>query len=287
MLNRLRVTGSANIAEPIASVSHSGKVSLVAIARSTLQKIEEGSYELNGIAYTLKDAVEVTDENTLLYPDDLDLSEWASKAPSSEVTDSSSGVQVAVSEASTLSGAQSIARSSTMYPSLTTETVQPFYQSHKKNPKNGYYSHAMIYSPRVLLLRSHDGEWMAPVEVDIVTSPAVNAGTVRNHLHKIDSEDESEVDATMKERMARILYLFERHGVRNLVLGSFGTGAFRNRVELVAGIWKELLVSEDARFKCSFVRIVFAILGEATFKVFETTFSGNEGIKFKMGSGEL
>lgn len=82
----------------------------------------------------------------------------------------------------------------------------------------------MIYSPRVVFFRDDLGNWKSPIEVDIVTSPAVNAGVVRRYLREIGSTDETRLDAAMKERMTRILYLFERQGVRNLVLGSFGTG---------------------------------------------------------------
>lgn len=131
----------------------------------------------------------------------------------------------------------------------------------------------MIYSPRVLFIRSDDGTWHEPIEVDIVTSCAVNAGVVRRYLRQSQSNDESDLDAAMKQRMGRILYLFEQQGVRNLVLGSFGTGVFRNRVELVAEVWKDLLISDNARFKHSFDRVVFAILGNATYTTFERTFS--------------
>jgi len=168
---------------------------------------------------------------------------------------------------------ESIARSSTIFPSLLSQECGKFYRSHTSDPKKGYYSHAMIYSPRVLLMRSDNGDWLSPVEVEVVTSCAVNAGVVRRYLRKRGSEDESDLDAAMKERMARILYLFEKQGVRNLVLGSFGTGVLRNRVELVANIWKELLVGRDARFKHSFDRVEFSILGNATYDAFKRTFS--------------
>jgi uncharacterized protein (TIGR02452 family) len=81
------------------------------------------------------------------------------------------------------------------------------------------------------------------------------------------------LDKAMKERMGRVLYLFEKQGVRNLVLGSFGTGVFRNRVELVAGVWKELLVGENARFRFSFDRVEFSVLGHSTYMTFKETFT--------------
>ena len=130
----------------------------------------------------------------------------------------------------------------------------------------------MIYSPRVSFIRSDDGSWHEPIDVDVVTSCAVNAGVVRRYLRQAQTSDEEGIDKAMEERMGRVLYLFEKQGVRNLVLGSFGTGVFRNRVELVAGIWKELLVGENARFRSSFDRVEFSILGNPTYMTFKETF---------------
>jgi uncharacterized protein (TIGR02452 family) len=131
----------------------------------------------------------------------------------------------------------------------------------------------MVYSPRVLLIRSDDGAWHEPIEVDVLTSCAVNAGVVRRYLRQARTSDEEGIDKAMKERMARVLYLFEKQGVRNVVLGSFGTGVFGNRVELVARVWQELLVGETARFKFSFDRVEFSILGKSTYETFKEILS--------------
>jgi uncharacterized protein (TIGR02452 family) len=171
---------------------------------------------------------------------------------------------------------ESVARSSTLYSSLMTDTGQRFYRSHRKNPHEGYYSHAMIYSPRVLLICSDDGSWHEPIEVEVVTSCAVNAGVVRRYLRQAHKSDEAELDKAMGERMARVLCLFEKQGVRNVVLGSFGTGVFRNRVELVAQVWKDLLVGENARFRYSFDRVEFSVLGNSTYMTFKENFTDGE-----------
>jgi hypothetical protein len=136
----------------------------------------------------------------------------------------------------------------------------------------------MIYSPHVHLLRYDSGDWHPPFEVEVVTSPAVNAGDVR---HKTYGENpdavEAEIEHVMKERMARVLYLFENQGVRNLILGSFGTGVFQNSVELVAKLWVELLTADGSRFKQSFERVLFAIIDTPTVTKFRDVFGGKEG----------
>jgi len=176
------------------------------------------------------------------------------------------------------SGAQaqeeSIARSSTLYPSLVSSAGEKFYAPHKKDPKGGYYSHAMIFTPNVTVFRTDSGKLIDPIQIDVVTSAAVNAGVARRTLNgQVAGEaEEVKIGKVMKERMGRILFLFEKHGIKDLILGSFGTGVFKNKVSLIAAIWAELLVAPGARFSNSFDRVVFGILGHPTFVEFRDAF---------------
>jgi len=176
---------------------------------------------------------------------------------------------------------ESIARSSTLYESLTSSTVGSFYRRHKEDPKGGFYSHAMIFSPDVTVFRTDSGELVAPIEIDVVTSAAVNAGVARRTLHgQVAGEaEEVRIGRAMRERMGRILFLFEKQGIKDLVLGSFGTGVFKNKVSLVAAIWAELLTAPGARFANSFDRVVFAIIGRSTFVEFKDAFEERQATK--------
>ncbi|KAJ3479645.1 hypothetical protein NLI96_g8921 [Meripilus lineatus] len=132
----------------------------------------------------------------------------------------------------------------------------------------------MIYSPGILVFRDDTGGWVEPLKVDVLTCAAVNAGAARNTLHgKVGgASEELKIERTMKERMGRILYLFEQQGVKDVVLGSFGTGVFKNDIKTVAKIWAELLIAPGSRFNASFDNAVFAILGRDTFEKFEEVF---------------
>jgi uncharacterized protein (TIGR02452 family) len=176
-----------------------------------------------------------------------------------------------------LSGAQaqeeSIARASTLYTSIITPTATQFYQLHKKDRRDGFYSHAMIFSPSVIVLRDDAGAWVPPHQIEVVTSAAVNAGVVRERAGESPSRDVGErIESVMRERMARILFLFEMQGLRNIVLGSFGTGVFRNDVSMIADIWFDLLAEEGARFVHSFDRVVFGIIDKRTAERFKAVF---------------
>jgi uncharacterized protein (TIGR02452 family) len=176
-----------------------------------------------------------------------------------------------------LSGTQaqeeSLARASTLYTSLMTPIGAQFHELHKRDRRGGFYTHAMIFSPSVLVLRDDAGAWVTPYQIEVVTSAAVNAGVVRERAGDgAGSETAAQIEGTMRERMARILFLFEQQGLRNIVLGSFGTGVFRNDVSMVADIWFDLLAEEGARFMHSFDRVVFGIIDKRTVERFKAVF---------------
>lgn len=270
------------------------------IADSTIAAINRG---IDGVD------VRNTQRYTKLYQDDdRDLSDW--KRPPRSFFGAPTTIEINIAPLSTLKGArfladsmkkrgkigvlnfasatlpgggflngaraqeESIARSSTLYVSLTTSAARPFYAMHAADDRRGYYTHNMIYSPDVHLFRDDDGAWLPPLAVDVLTSPAVNAGQVRRQGRSTPAKLEERIQDTMHERMGRILALFERKKVRNLVLGSFGTGVFQNDVRAMAAIWYELLQAPGARFAGSFDRVVFAIPDESTAKQFHAGFRG-------------
>lgn len=281
-----------------------------AIAETTLESIQEGSVNIAGVSLDLAAKVRFSDYNTRYCPpDDHFLSGWTLNVPNLSPTTT----EISILEISTLHGAsllhdtssrstsfgriavlnfaspihpggrflagspsqeESIARSSTLYHSLMTNTAQQFYKLHLHDRRGGFYHHAMIYTPAVVVFRDDAGAWVTPFEVDILTCAAVNAGQVQKEIGgRADrAKVEREIEVVMKERMARILCLMELQGAKNLVLGSFGTGAFRNSVEMVARIWADLLRTEGARYRYSFDRIVFAILDTSTFSTFKRSF---------------
>ncbi|KAJ7772074.1 hypothetical protein DFH07DRAFT_803606 [Mycena maculata] len=278
---------------------------LAKIAEDTLAAVSKGNFvDSDGTAHTIDDLSKSSFESAIEYfPPDSSLSGWASTPPSQTVAQT----QLVLCKNSTLEGVQyctplarkigvlnfasatrpgggfqsgaraqeeSIARSSNLYSSLMTPQGQRFYAVHKTEPKSKYYSHAMIYTRGAQLFRSDGGDWVAPSRVDVLTSAAVNAGEVRRQVTVAvpAADTETSIEGVMRERMGRVLLLFEKEGVQDLVLGSFGTGVFRNKVPMVAKLWVELLATPDARFKNSFHRVVFAIIDQKTCAIFKEVF---------------
>ncbi|KAH7102470.1 hypothetical protein BKA62DRAFT_699648 [Auriculariales sp. MPI-PUGE-AT-0066] len=273
------------------------------IAAESLDAIKAGFYAVGTTSYALAPSVQATVTGTLYEPPTSPaMAGWRSKPGQSSVAAETTfdvrqtttlealrrlakvpAARVGVLNFASahkpgggfLSGAQaqeeSLARSSTIYSSLMSQTGQLFYSGDRKEP--GYYSHAMLWTPAVTFFRDDAGHWLAPCSACVVTSAAVNAGAVKSKLP--DNADRAEADArirsAMHERMARILCLFERQGSSHIVLGSFGTGVFKNNVETVAQLWAELL-GPGSRYQHVFQHIEFAILDEITCSAFKDAF---------------
>ena len=277
------------------------RVELQEIAEETLKVIQSGTFTVNGVTYDLTPGLTEARDNAKYYPAACDLSTWEQHPwPPYIVVRNQSTLEAAhqmylegrgqhrigvLNFANAVypgggflrgSAAQeeSIARSSTLYPTLITNETKQYYEAHEKTSKTdaGFSSPAMIFSPGVEVFRSHDGKWTEPFPVDVLTCAAVNAIKAGNFSRLSKGQLEKAIYEAMYERMGRLLFLFEQKGMKEIVLGSFGTGAFGCDVEMVSKIWVDLLIRRGARFKRSFDHVVFAILGKETLEEFSKVF---------------
>lgn len=124
---------------------------------------------------------------------------------------------------------ESIIRASNLYTSLRETESDPFYDMHLMDDAKGFYSHSMIYTKNVTLIRDEYDQWAPPAYVNVVTSAAVNARAARYKSRATTEEGatllETRIENAMFDRMGRILKLFEDNKNTVLVLNSFGTGA--------------------------------------------------------------
>jgi len=255
------------------------------MAKQTLDIIEQGFYEsVAGRRIELADQIATSIAHSKLYsPDDLaslvlslDNAAAFSGATTFRVTntttlyaarqlvENSSGKVLCLNFASAknpgggfLNGSEaqeeSLARSSCLYPTLLHN--EDYY---KKNRVCGtsLYTHYMIYSPDVLVIRNDDGELLEdPFTASFITSPAVNAGAVKRN----ESNHIEQITPVQRLRMKYLLSLCAHEGYQNLVLGAWGCGVFMNDPRHIADLWYQLLV-EDEQFKNRFNQVVFAVL---------------------------
>ncbi|UOQ75046.1 TIGR02452 family protein [Hymenobacter cellulosilyticus] len=143
-----------------------------------------------------------------------------------------------------------MARSSGLYPC---QLLFPEMYQHNAH-LNGLYSDYAIYSPGVPVLLDDAGRWLPePYRVDIITSPAVNAGALRRNSPELLPE----LLPTMQRRIRQVLGMAARHGCEALVLGAWGCGVFGNDPAQIARLFAEALAQPG--WRTSFQRLDFAI----------------------------
>jgi len=282
------------------------------IGEETLHALDRGYYDFFRERYDIRATAEESDRSTKFFGSNSPVSKWATSTPkhsSGSNPTHISVLQITTIDAARLihtvrqnnppdlgntigvlnfasatkpgggfrSGAEaqeeSIARASTLYSTLLTPEATKFYDLHKNEANAAFYSHGMVYSPKVVVFRDDDGLWTKPFEIDVLTCAAVNAGEILKNTNGTNNPATMvTIEKEMTERMGRILFLFEQKGARDIILGTFGTGVFRNDVATVTRIWAHLLVLPTARFKNSFDRVIFAVTGDTTYNDFKSGF---------------
>lgn len=146
--------------------------------------------------------------------------------------------------------------------------LDTFYLRHRQEPRDGLYSHSMIWSPQVPVFRDDVSlDLLEEVAlVNMVTSCAVNLGH-----YKRQGGAESAAEVEMRTRVELVVRLAVSQGTEVLVLGAWGCGVFGWPPGTVARFFYDILVKQGwAKY---FRRVVFAIASQGTnFDAFSSTF---------------
>jgi uncharacterized protein (TIGR02452 family) len=146
---------------------------------------------------------------------------------------------------------EDLCRNSLLYPCLL--QVPDYYAAHRASP-DLLYSDRVIWSPDVPVHRGDDGRLLAaPYAVSFLTSAAPNAGEALRR----DPDAGSHIQRALHRRAERVLAVAAHHGARQLVLGAWGCGVFRNDPREVAEAFHAHLT--EGAFKGAFERVLFAV----------------------------
>lgn len=147
---------------------------------------------------------------------------------------------------------EDLCRKSLLYPCLL--EAPDYYAAHRAS-SDLLYSHRVIWSPDVPVHRNDSGGLLdEPYQVSFLTSPAPNAGEALRR----DPSVREEIPLVLQKRAERVLAVAAHHGARNLVLGAWGCGVFRNDPDDVAEAF-HLHLTGDGPFSNAFERVVFAV----------------------------
>lgn len=146
---------------------------------------------------------------------------------------------------------EDLCRNALLYPCLL--QAPDYYAAHRDSP-DLLYSHRVIWSPDVPVHRDEGRLLDEPYPVSFLTSPAPNAGEAIRR----DPAARNRIPRVLQQRAERVLTVAAHHGARQLVLGAWGCGVFRNDPHEVAEAFSSHLNAGGA-FSTMFERVVFAI----------------------------
>lgn len=152
---------------------------------------------------------------------------------------------------------EDLCRKSTLLLSLESESASSYYKYNLQN-KNYLATDSIIISPNVEVIKDSNHDFLKDSKLlSVITCPAPMLCLAP------DEFDFKEYQYRFYQRIEAILLVAAHCGYKNLVLGAFGCGAFRNNPANVAPLFKKAL--ENFQYKdmsCNdlFRNIDFAIL---------------------------
>jgi uncharacterized protein (TIGR02452 family) len=150
---------------------------------------------------------------------------------------------------------ESLARSSGLYRCLL---AAPEFYSFHRSQRDLRYSDRAIFSPSVPVFRDDGGALLArPYRVAFLTAAAPNAGAL-GAGHELAAT----LPDVLSQRAAKVLAVMQASGLRQIVLGAWGCGVFRNSPGMVAVAFARHL-GPDGTFRAAFDHVTFAVLDRA------------------------
>lgn len=146
---------------------------------------------------------------------------------------------------------EGLCRASGLYPCL--QRARAFYEANAAID-SFLYTDQLVFSPRVPFFKDACGKLLdEAVLASVITSPAVNAGMIRQK----EPRNTRAIRSTMVHRADLILKLAQAKSVDCLILGAWGCGVFQNDPEEVARIFHDLLVK--GAYRDVFPKVVFSV----------------------------
>lgn len=130
-----------------------------------------------------------------------------------------------------------------------------------------------LYTKEAVFFKDFKYEYMSPIKVDVITIPAINLNS-----NLIKSTDDT-YESITKSKIRLMLSLAIKNDIKNIVLGAWGCGVFKNDPNTISTLFHEVLIDEN--YHRSFENVVFAIINDSNshsnnFSIFEKKFQKSE-----------
>ncbi len=136
---------------------------------------------------------------------------------------------------------EDLCRDSTLLMSLESDAAKPYYEyNNGLNTRMG--SDAVMISPKVAVFRDENGALLdEPFTIAVITCSAPNL------RFGFEGKSEEEYEQMLYDRIQGILCCAAAMGYKNIILGAFGCGAFKNDAALVSDDFYKALTGPAGR----------------------------------------
>jgi len=161
----------------------------------------------------------------------------------------------------TVAQEEALARVSSLYPMI--KQCTQFYTP----TQAPYYTDKIIYTKPVYVFKNDYGNDIDPIECEVITcaAPNYNMYSLFDDPHRGGQINMEEHKKIMTRRFTKVLKSAIANNQRNLILGAWGCGVFKNPPEINAQIFREVLDN----FSSSFDDIIFAIPDDKHYQIFQ------------------
>lgn len=118
-----------------------------------------------------------------------------------------------------------------------------------------------VYTQNAIFFKDVNYNYMSEVVCDVVTVAALRLHGVLDKKGNISYESSNpDYRSITKNKIRLMLSLAAKNGVKNLILGAWGCGVFKNNPEVISGYFHEILVSEC--YSGLFNQVIFAVIND-------------------------
>ena len=137
-----------------------------------------------------------------------------------------------------------------------------------------------LYTDSATFFKDKNYEWFEPIDCDVMTIAAINLNEMGhflgNKVAKFKDLDKSVgYEENTRNKIRLMVSIPANHGVKNLVLGAWGCGVYKNDPEKMSGYFNDILIGEG--YHSLYDNIIFAVINDHNsagnnFEVFNKSF---------------
>lgn len=120
-----------------------------------------------------------------------------------------------------------------------------------------------LYTKDAIFFKDKNYDYMEPVICDVITIAAFNLNEVGHffgkRVAKFDELNKS-IDLNTKDKIRLMVSMPVKNGVKNLVLGAWGCGVYKNDPTKMSEYFREILIDEG--YASLYDKVIFAVIND-------------------------